>query len=55
MTVADVLRVVAEHADLVEVLVQAIQAGASRDALRSAIADAMVQTSDAAMREELED
>lgn len=54
MTIADVLRVIAEHADLVEDLVRAIEGGTERDALRRAIAEAMVETSDAAMREELE-
>lgn len=41
------------HADLVSEIIQALQAGTPKEALRDAIRAAKVQVSDAAMREEL--
>lgn len=42
-----------EHADLIEEIAVAIKAGASKDAIRAAIKRAMIDVSDAAIREEL--
>jgi hypothetical protein len=50
---AQLLALLAEHADLVEPLVDAIDGGTTKEALSSAIRSAMIETSDAAMREEL--
>lgn len=42
-----------QHADLLEDIVKALEAGTPKDALRLAIREAKVKVSDAAMREEL--
>jgi hypothetical protein len=42
-----------EHADVLVDVVQAIERGTPKDAIRAAIRAAKVQVSDAAMREEL--
>ena len=50
---AKILALLAEHADLIELLVEAIEGGTRKDALSAAIRAAMIEASDAAMREEL--
>jgi hypothetical protein len=51
--IAKILAFLAEHADLVELLVDAVEGGTTKEALAAAIRAAAVETSDAAMREEL--
>jgi len=53
-TLAQILGALAEHAELVELLLGAIEGGADKQSLEKALRAAMIQTSDAAMREELE-
>jgi hypothetical protein len=43
----------ADNVELVMAIIQAIEAGASRDAIRAAIKAAQIEASDAAMREEI--
>ncbi len=51
--VAKLLALLAEHADIIELLVEAIEGGTKKDALTTAIRAAMIDASDAAMSEEL--
>lgn len=48
-----VLAFLLEHLDVVEALVEALEGGVSKDALKAAIRAEMVRASDEAMRREL--
>ena len=47
------LAFLAEHADLIEAIADAIKAGATKEAIKKAIKRAMIDLSDAAIEEEL--
>jgi hypothetical protein len=52
-TLPAVLLALAEHADVIDLLIRALTGGAIKDELTRAIEAAMVAASDAAMHEEL--
>ena len=53
-TVPDLLLGLAQHADLIDLVLRAVAAGTNKTDIKIAIAAAVLATSDAAMREELE-
>jgi hypothetical protein len=50
---ASILLFLAEHFELVEALIEAVAAGASKDSLLKAIKQSMITASDEAMKREL--
>jgi hypothetical protein len=53
IAIAQALAFLAEHADTIEEIVNAVKAGATKDAIKLAIRAAAIEASDAAIREEL--
>lgn len=51
--IGTLLTFLADHADVIEAIVKAIESGASKEAVREAIKQAQIEASDAVMREEL--
>jgi hypothetical protein len=52
--VAKILLFLADHSDVIDLLVEALEGGANKDSVKAAIRSAMIDASDAAMREELD-
>lgn len=52
-TIISALTFLSEHADLFELVANALKGGVTEDAIKKAISDAMVISSDEAVKEEL--
>jgi hypothetical protein len=52
--IGTLLTFLADHADVIEAIIKAIDSGASKESVKAAIKAAQIEASDAVMREELE-